>query len=132
MKWFFWLGLALASCSPAVISKFTFDFPLKSGEVWNVVFNAPKEISFDFSVDTNPRLDKSNWVYSSFKTSAPALTGSGVVPNDRKNLVLVFQLSNTEHLSCVVPLSDGFAKGIGAQYQNDRKTASFGCAISKK
>ena len=136
MKWFVCVALALflASCSPAFVSKFNFDFPLKSDEVWKVVFNASKEIAFDFSLAGTPHLDKTNWVYATFKTTAPALAGSGVVPSDRKNLVMVFQISSTEQLSCVVPLTDQTLtnKGIGAQYQNDRKTASFGCAISKK
>lgn len=138
MKRFFWFVLVffMASCSPATVSKISSgnDFPLKSGEVWNVVFNAPKELAFDFFANGSPRLDKSNWVYSTFKTTSPALTGSGVIPSDRKNLVLVFQISSTEHLSCVVPLSElpRASKGIGAAYQNDRKTAGFPCAISKK
>jgi hypothetical protein len=99
-----------------------------------VVFNAPKEIAFDFSLTGTPRLGKTNWVYGTFKTTTPALAGSAVVPNDRKNMVMVFQISSTEQLSCVVPLTEQTLanKGIGAAYQNDRKIANFGCVISKK
>lgn len=138
MKWFFWCSLVfwLASCSPATVSKISSgnDFPLKSDELWNVVFNAPKEIAFDFSLTGTPRTDKNNWVYGTFKTTAPALAGSGVIPSDRKNLVMVFQISSTEQLSCVVSLSElpRANKGIGAVYLNDRKIANFPCAVSKK
>ena len=139
MKWCVYLTLAffLASCSPAaVVSKSSSgnDFPLQSDELWSVVFNAPKEITFDFSLTGILRTDKNNWVYGRFKTTPPALAGSGVVPSDRKNLVMVFQVSSTEQLSCIVPLSElpRASKGIGAAYLNDRKTAGFPCGINKK
>jgi hypothetical protein len=90
----------------------------------------------DFSLDGTPNADSDNWVYANLKTVNPTFGGSGAVPDDRKSLVMVFNLDSkgASQLSCVVPLGAGLgsdSKGQGASFINDRKTANFSCGLSK-
>ncbi len=130
--------LLLAACAPVTSIKPSAAgiFPIESNEIWNVRFETNPVSSLDFSLDGITTTDSDNWVYANLKTVNPTFGGSGAVPDDRKSLVMVFNLDakGISQLSCVVPLGAGLSqdsKGQGAGFVNDRKTANFSCGLSK-
>lgn len=129
-------ALLLVACAPAVKRPDT-GFPILAGEIWNLRFEASKAVVLDFSLDGTPITDRTSWVYANLKSSSAGVAGTAAIPSDQKNVVLVFALDTkrVSQVSCVLPRNADFSravKGLGALYNNDRKTVEASCTLSQR
>jgi hypothetical protein len=123
------VGLLIACPSPNRPST----FPINAGEQWRVEFSDAQKTTLEFSMPQAAKLESDNWWYAKFTTSSNAFGGSGMLPSDRKALVLLFKLdaSGGTQVGCVVPNSSNLsgARGQAVAYQNDRRIGNFECTV---
>ncbi len=126
------LGLLLTACpSPNRPSA----FPMNVGEVWNADFGDAKRTKIEFSMMQGAKLGADEWWYANFTALKGAVSGSALLPSDRKALVLLFNLDQkgNDQLACVVPNTSAMSgtRGQGLAYQNQLRTAGFACSITR-
>ncbi len=129
-------ALLLVACAPAVKRSDT-GFPILVGAIWNLRLETTKAVTLDFSLDGTPITDRTSWVYANLKSSTAGVAGMAAIPSDQKNLVLVFALDpkRVSQVSCIVPRNADFSRavqGLGALYNNDRKTSEARCTLNQK